>query len=210
MDIDDISLFHKITLEREMIQNKYKLLSNINNRLNLKSTTKSTGHLPRNKEDQCIYFKNNDENGFKFNNYINIDKNKLMTFFLCNNYDALFSLIELYISYLFNGYNIEKIQNLFEKELISDSIFINVLYCINIINYNKKSYNKILLNNINNRLVTTEIMIKLDEFVSDNPKSESLFLILKFIDLLKSIDVNGFNKEIEKLEEIFQRNNNNY
>ena len=44
----------------------------------------------------------------------------------------------------------------------------------------------------------------------DNPKSESLFLILKFIDLLKSIDANGFYKEIEKLEEIFQRNNNSY
>ena len=163
MDIDDISLFHKITLEREMIQNKYKLLNNINDGLNLKSTTKYTGQLPRNKEDQYIYFKNNNENGFKFNNYINIDKNKLMTFFLCNNYDALFSMIELYISFLFNECNLETIQNLFEKGLISDSIFINVFYCINIINFNKKSYNKILLNNINNRLVTTEIMIKLDE-----------------------------------------------
>ena len=165
-NIDDINLFHKLNVEREIIPNKYQLL---------------------------------------INNFINIDKNKLMTYFLCNNFEELFSLIELYILNLLNGYNTDKISEIFKKGLITDSVFVNAIYCINIIKLNKKSYNKVLIKN-NSMLKTSEIMIKLKEISLKNPKNEALLLILKFIDLLKAIDEIGFIKEIEKLEDVFDIN----
>ena len=71
-----------------------------------------------------------------------------MTYFLCNNYEELFSLFELYITNIFNGYNMEQISNLTERKIISDSIFVNVLYCMNIINFNKKKCMKRLIKNL--------------------------------------------------------------
>ena len=207
-NIDDINLFHKLNVEREIIPNKYQLLINyINCKHYNKPNLKSIGNLPRNLEDQYIFYNydNNENKIFRFNNFINIDKNKLMTYFLCNNFEELFSLIELYILNLFNGYNTDKISEIFKKGLITDSVFVNAIYCINIIKLNKKSYNKILIKN-NSMLKTSEIMIKLKEISLKNPKNEALLLILKFIDLLKAIDEIGFIKEIEKLEDIFDIN----
>ena len=207
-NIDDINLFHKLNVEREIIPNKYQLLINyINCKHYNKPNLKSIGNLPRNHEDQYIFYNydNNENKNFRFNNFINIDKSKLMTYFLCNNFEELFSLIELYILNLFNGYNTDKISEIFKKGLITDSVFVNAIYCINIIKLNKKSYNKVLIKN-NSMLKTSEIMIKLKEISLKNPKNEALLLILKFIDLLKAIDEIGFIKEIEKLEDIFDIN----
>ena len=207
-NIDDINLFHKLNVEREIIPNKYQLLINYNNCKHYnKPNLKSIGNLPRNHEDQYIFYNydNNENKNFRFNNFINIDKSKLMTYFLCNNFEELFSLIELYILNLFNGYNTDKISEIFKKGLITDSVFVNAIYCINIIKLNKKSYNKILIKN-NSMLKTSEIMIKLKEISLKNPKNEALLLILKFIDLLKAIDEIGFIKEIEKLEDVFDIN----
>ena len=207
-NIDDINLFHKLNVEREIIPNKYQLLISYNNCKHYnKPNLKSIGNLPRNHEDQYIFYNydNNENKNFRFNNFINIDKSKLMTYFLCNNFEELFSLIELYILNLFNGYNTDKISEIFKKGLITDSVFVNAIYCINIIKLNKKSYNKVLIKN-NSMLKTSEIMIQLKEISLKNPKNEALLLILKFIDLLKAIDEIGFIKEIEKLEDIFDIN----
>ena len=207
-NIDDINLFHKLNVEREIIPNKYQLLISYNNCKHYnKPNLKSIGNLPRNHEDQYIFYNydNNENKNFRFNNFINIDKSKLMTYFLCNNFEELFSLIELYILNLFNGYNTDKISEIFKKGLITDSVFVNAIYCINIIKLNKKSYNKILIKN-NSMLKTSEIMIQLKEISLKNPKNEALLLILKFIDLLKAIDEIGFIKEIEKLEDVFDIN----
>ena len=38
-------------------------------------------------------------------------------------------------------------------------------------------------------------------------KNDALLLIIKFIELLRSIDEISFNKEIEKLKEVFEKNN---
>ena len=207
-NIDDINLFHKLNVEREIIPNKYQLLISYNNCKHYnKPNLKSIGNLPRNHEDQYIFYNydNNENKNFRFNNFINIDKSKLMTYFLCNNFEELFSLIELYILNLFNGYNTDKISEIFKKGLITDSVFVNALYCLYIIKLNKKSYNKVLIKN-NSMLKTSEIMIKLKEISLKNPKNEALLLILKFIDLLKAIDEIGFIKEIEKLEDVFDIN----
>ena len=205
MDNNDLKLFHRINIEREIIPNKYKLLkNNFNENNNTKCSLKFKDNLSRNQEDQFIIFKGKSK--YKFNNIINIDKNKLITYFLCNNYEELFSIFELYISNIFNGYNIDEITNLFERKIISDSIFVNVLYCLNIIKLNKQKYNRHLIKNLNNTFETTEIIFNLEENSNNQIKNDALLLIIKFIDLLKSIDELNFNKEIQKLSEVYEKN----
>ena len=116
-------------------------------------------------------------------------------------------MFELYISSIFNGNNLEQITNLFERKMISDSIFVNALYCLNIIKLNRRKYNKYLLKNLNNTLDTTEIIFNLEENNNNQMKNDALLLIIKFIELLRSIDEISFNKEIEKLKEVFEKNN---
>ena len=56
-NIDDINLFHKLNVEREIIPNKYQLLINNNNCKHYnKPNLKSIGNLPRNHEDQYIFY----------------------------------------------------------------------------------------------------------------------------------------------------------
>jgi hypothetical protein len=187
------------------------------------SSLKPTGNISRYQENNFIYsnpnhdyykipsknkqLKKNEKYQFKFNNIINIEKNKIMTYFLCNNFEELFSLFELYIASLFNGINMELIPGLFKRELITDSVYINVMKCIEIINENKQLYKRIFLRNTSNRLDTTEIICKVEEVEHINVKDDALLLLLKFIDLLKGIDEKIFIKEISKLNEIFQKNN---
>ena len=205
MDKNDLKLFHRINIEREIIPNKYKLIKNIFNENNIsKCSLKFKDNLSRNQEDQFIIFKG--KSNYKFNNIINIDKNKLITYFLCNNYEELFSILELYISNIFNGYNIEEISNLLERKIISDSVFVNVLYCLDIIKLNKRKYTKHLKKNLNNTFETTEIIFNLEENFNNQIKNDALLLISKFIELLKSIDEISFNKEIEKLTEVYEKN----
>ena len=203
MDNKEVILFHKLNIEREIIPNKYKLLNNNNSKCSLKLKN----NLSRSQEDQFIFYNFKEKSKFKFNNIINIDKNKLIAYFLCNNYEELFSMFELYISSIFNGNNLEQITNLFERKMISDSIFVNALYCLNIIKLNKRKYNKYLLKNLNNTLETTEIIFNLEENNNNQMKNDALLLIIKFIELLRSIDEISFNKEIEKLKEVFEKNN---
>ena len=217
---EDIKLFHRLNVEREIIPNKYELLKYDNNNYsnnNPKYTLKSTGNLSRAQESQFVFsnYEEPNENTqnkkkitLSFDNFINIDKNKLITFLLCNNYEDLFSLFELYIKNIFNVREFEEITNLFQNEIISDSVFVNASYCINIINLNKKSYNHIYLRNNNNRLDTTEIIFKLQEIEKKDIRNHALLLISKFIELLKSLDEIVFNKQIEKLEEILEKNIN--
>ena len=204
MDKKEVILFHKLNIERDIIPYKYKLLNNNNNS---KCSLKLKNNLSRSQEDQFIFYKFKEKSKFKFNNIINIDKNKLITYFLCNNYEELFSIFELYISSIFNGYNLEQISNLFERKMISDSIFVNALYCLNIIKINRRKYNKYLLKNLNNTLDTTEIIFNLEENNNNQMKNDALLLIIKFIELLRSVDEINFNKEIEKLKEVFEKNN---
>ena len=131
-----------------------------------------------------------------------------MTYFLCNNYEELFSLFELYITNIFNGYNMEQISNLTERKIISDSIFVNVLYCMNIINFNKKKCMKRLIKNLNNALKTTEVIFNLEETINSQSKHDALLLVIRFIELLINIDEISFNKEIEKLKEVYEKNDN--
>ena len=223
----DVKLFHELNLEREIIPSNYELFHTNNNKVKqdniIHSIFKSTGNISRTQENQFIYtnpnkeyyvlpnknkiIKTEEKYKFKFNNVINIEKNKIMTYFLCNNFEELFSLFELYIENLFNGINIELIPGLFQRELITDSVYINVMKCIEIINENKQLYKRIFLRNTCNRLDTTEIICKLEEVEHVNVKDDALLLILKFIDLLKGIDEKIFIKEINKLNEIFQKNN---
>ena len=91
--------------------------------------------------------------------------------------------------------------------MISDSIFVNALYCLNIIKLNRRKYNKYLLKNLNNTLDTTEIIFNLEENNNNQMKNDALLLIIKFIELLRSVDEINFNKEIEKLKEVFEKNN---
>ena len=203
MDKKEVILFHKLNIEREIIPYKYKLLNNNNNS---KCSLKLKNNISRSQEDQFIFYKFKEKSKFKFNNIINIDKNKLITYFLCNNYEELFSIFELYISNIFNGYNIDKITNLFERKIISDSVFVNVLYCLNIIKLNKQKYNRHLIKNLNNTFETTEIIFNLEENSNNQIKDDALLLIIKFIGLLKSIDELNFNKEIQKLREVYEKN----
>ena len=221
MEEKDINLFHKYNTEREIIPNKYLFKNYINIDLKSKTFFKPLGNLTKNQEDQ-IMFSNDLVNEiqeelinsktrnkrFEFKNIINIDKNKIMTYFICNNYEEFFSLFELYIKNIFNGYNLDIIPILLENNLITEEIFASATYCINIIKFNKKCYEQIFFKNNNNKLKTTEIILKIKNIEQDNPKLEALFLILKFIELLKNIDENSYNKEIEKLNEIFEKNNN--
>ena len=217
---EDIKLFHRLNVEREIIPTKYELLKYDNNNYsnnNPKYTLKSTGNLSRAQESQFVFSNYEEPNAntqnkkkitLSFDNFINIDKNKLITFLLCNNYEDLFSLFELYIKNIFNVREFEEITNLFQNEIISDSVFVNASYCINIINLNKKSYNHIYLRNNNNRLDTTEIIFKLQEIEKKDIRNHALLLISKFIELLKSLDEIVFIKQIEKLEEILEKNIN--
>ena len=219
---EDINLFHKKNVERELIPNKYKLLrNNINSEFNSKSSFKTLGNLPKNQEDQFIYSNYLDkyseiskqfetpilkrQKKFMFNNIINIDKNKLITYLLCNNFEELFLLLELYIENVFNGIKIDQIPLLLEKNMISDSIFVNTIYCIRMIKLLKKEYNFHYISNNNNILSSTGIFLKVEEKGEKNLKFDSLLLILRFMELLKSIDENAYIKEIEKLEEILIR-----
>ena len=209
MEKAEVNLFHRINVEREIIPNKYQLIiKNFNDDYDCKSSLKSKGNLSRNQEDQFIFFDFKGKSSFEFNNIINIDKNKLMTYFLCNNYEELFSLFELYITNIFNGYNMEQISNLTERKIISDSIFVNVLYCMNIINFNKKKCMKHLIKNLNNALKTTEVIFNLEETINSQSKHDALLLVIRFIELLISIDEISFNKEIEKLKEVYEKNDN--
>ena len=223
----DVKLFHELNLDREIIPSNYELFHTNNNKVKqdniIHSIFKPTGNISRTQENQFIYtnpnkeyyvlpnrnrkIKTEEKYKFKFNNIINIEKNKIMTYFLCNNFEELFSLIELYISNLFNGINIDLIPGLFKRELITDSVYINVMKCIEIINENKQLYKRIFLRNTSNRLDTTEIICKVEEVEHINVKDDALLLLLKFIDLLKGIDEKIFIKEISKLNEIFQKNN---
>ena len=223
----DVKLFHELNLDREIIPSNYELFHTNNNKVKqdniIHSIFKPTGNISRTQENQFIYtnpnkeyyvlpnrnrkIKTEEKYKFKFNNIINIEKNKIMTYFLCNNFEELFSLIELYISNLFNGINIDLIPGLFKRELITDSVYINVMKCIEIINENKQLYKRIFLRNTSNRLDTTEIICKVEEVEHINVKDDALLLLLKFIDLLKGIDEKIFIKEINKLNEIFQKNN---
>ena len=203
----EINLFHRINTEREVIPNEYQLLTNnIDLKNNSKSCFKSMGNLTKNQEDQIIYSNNNlkIKTGFCHNNIINIDKNKIVTYFLCNNYEELFHLFELYIINIFNGNSMDKIPILFEKNLISDLIYVNAIYRINIIKLAQKTYKTRLINN-KNKLETTEVFFKVKESDEGNLRFEALLLILKFIELLKSIDETSYIKEIKKLKEISEK-----
>ena len=223
----DVKLYHELNLKREIIPSNYELFHTNNSKVKqdniIHSIFRPTGNISRTQENQFIYtnpnkeyyvlpnknrkVKTEEKYKFKFNNIINIEKNKIMTYFLCNNFEEFFSLIELYISNLFNGINIELIPGLFKRELITDSVYINVMKCIEIINENKQLYKRIFLRNTSNRLDTTEIICKIEEVEHINVKDDALLLLLKFIDLLKGIDEKIFIKEISKLNEIFQKNN---
>ena len=203
MEKAEVNLFHRINVEREII-----IIKNFNDDYDCKWSLKSKGNLSRNQEDQFIFFDFKGKSSFEFNNIINIDKNKLMTYFLCNNYEELFSLFELYITNIFNGYNMEQISNLTERKIISDSIFVNVLLCMNIINFNKKKCMKHLIKNLNNALKTTEVIFNLEETNNSQSKHDALLLVIRFIELLISIDEISFNKEIEKLKEVYEKNDN--
>ena len=212
----NINLFHRTNIEREIIPNKYQLIkNNINEEFNSKTCLTPVGNLSKNQEDQIIF--SNHKNKFDqsrinkikyfgFSNIINIDKTKLITYLLCNNYEELFHLFELYITSLFNGTTIEKIPILFERFLISDLIFVNAISCINIIKFGKNSSsdNYIACVNINNILETTEIFYRSNpkEKFHSNSKFIALLLVLRFVNLLKSIDEKCYIKEIKKLEEI--------
>jgi hypothetical protein len=103
--------------------------------------------------------------------------------------------------------NLEAIIDLFKRELISDSIYINAMKCITLINENKQLYKHTYIRNNNNRLDTTEIFMKVEEIKHENSKDNALMLVLKFSDLLKSIDEKVFSEQIDKLNEIFEKNN---
>ena len=79
---------------------------------------------------------------------------------------------------------------------------------MNIINLYKKSYNHLIIKNINNTFHTTEIIVKRKDVFQENPKIEAFSLITQFIELLNSIDEIGYIKEIDKLNEILAKNNN--
>ena len=49
--------------------------------------------------------------------------------------------------------------------------------------------------------------MKIDEIKHESAKDEALMLVLKFSDLLKSIDEKLFINQIQKLNEIFEKNN---
>jgi len=223
----DVKLFHEINLQREILPSGYELYRT--NKIKTHpdyfnhSSLKPTGNISRYQENNFIYsnpnhdyykipsknkqLKKNEKYQFKFNNIINIEKNKLMTYFLCNSYEKLFSLFEFYMVNLFNGLTLESIIDLFKRELIPDSIYINAMKCIKLINENKQLYKHTFIRNNNNRLDTTEIIIKVEEIKHINVKEDALLFVLKFIELLKSIDEKVFSNQINKLNEIFEKNN---
>ena len=130
-----------------------------------------------------------------------------MTLFLCKSYEKLFSLFELYIKNLFSCNNKEEIYDLYQRELIPDSIYINVMKCLELIKDNKQLYRHVNLRNINNQLATTEIFLKIEQVENPHIKNDALLLIQKFIDLLQSIDEKLFFDEIDKLYQILENNN---
>ena len=223
----DIKLFHETNLDREVLPSGYELYRTNKIKTHpdhfIHASLSPTGHIPRYLENQYIFsnpkhdyykippknkkLKKNEKYQFKFNNVINIEKNKLMTYFLCNDYEKFFELFEFYMINLFNGLNLELIAGLFQRELISDSIYINAMKCIKIINDNKQIYKHTYIRNNINRLDTTEIFLKVEEIKKMNLKEDALLLLVKFSDLLKSIDENLFLNDINKLKEIFEKNN---
>ena len=227
IDENDVKLFHEVNLQREVVPKEYELFRT--NKIKIypdhfnHSSLKPIGNISRGQENQFVYsnpnheffkipsknkkIKKNEKYKFKFNNIINIQKNKLMTYFLCKSYEKLFSLFEFYLVNLFNGLSMESIIDLFKRELIPDSIYINAMKCINLINENKQLYKHTYFRNTNNRLDTTEIILKVEEIEHINSKDDALMLLLKFIDLLKSINEKLFSTQIDKLKEIFEMNN---
>ena len=223
----DVKLFHEINLQREILPSGYELYRT--NKIKTHpdyfnhSSLKPTGNISRYQENNFIYsnpnhdyykipsknkqLKKNEKYQFKFNNIINVHKNKIMTYFLCNSYEKLFSLFEFYMVNLFNGLTLESIIDLFKRELIPDSIYINAMKCIKLINENKQLYKHTFIRNNNNRLDTTEIIIKVEEIKHINVKEDALLFVLKFIELLKSIDEKVFSNQINKLNDIFEKNN---
>ena len=223
----DVKLFHEINLQREALPNGYELYRT--NKIKTHpdhfnhSSLKPTGNISRDQENTFIYshpnqdfykippktkkLKRNEKYQFKFNNIINIEKSKLMTYFLCNSYEKIFSLLEFYMVNLFNGLSLISIIDLFKRELMSDSIYINAMKCIKIINENKQLYKNTYMRNNNNRLDTTEIFIKVEEIEHINIKHNALLLLLKFIELLNCIDEKIYSSQIEQLKEIFEKNN---
>ena len=216
-----------MNLQREVLPSGYELYRTNKIKTNpdhfIHSSFKPTGNISRDQESHFIYsnpvhdyyvipqknkkLKKSEKYQFKFNNIINIQKNKLMAYFLCNSFEKLFSLFEFYIVNLFNGLSLEAIIDLFKRELISDSIYINAMKCITLINDNKQLYKHTYIRNNNNRLDTTEIFMKVEEIKHENSKDDALMLVLKFSDLLKSIDEKIFREQIDKLSEIFEKNN---
>ena len=117
----------------------------------------------------------------------------------------MFHLFELYIENVFNGTKVDKIPLLFKRNKISDSIFVNATYCISIKKKNKKTYNSYYINSNNNRLSFTEHFLNCEEKTNQDLKFDSLLLILRFIELLNSIDETAYVKEIEKMKEILEK-----
>ena len=213
---EDTKLIHEMFIDREILPNNYELFRT--NKIKLptdyfgNSRLKSTENISTFQENQFIYTNPNKNKKvgqkykFKFNLIINIDKNMLMDYFSSKKYQKLFDLLELYIVYLFNGIKLEEISNLFKKELITDAIYVNFMKCALLIKKNKKLYKQIYLRNTNNILDSTEIISKFEEYKDKKEKDDALFLLEKFIDLLKSIDENLYGKEIEKLNEVINGN----
>ena len=223
----DVKLFHETNLVREVLPKGYELFRTNKIKIHpdhfIHSSLKPTGNISRYLENEYIYsnpkhdyykipkknknLKKKEKYQFKFNNIINIEKNKIMTYFLCNNYEKFFSLFEFYMVNLFNGLNLELIEGLFQRELISDSIYISAMKCIKLINDNKQLYKHTYIRNNNNRLDTTEIILKIEDVELPNLKEDALLLVLKFSDLLRNIDEKLFENDIYKLREIFEKNN---
>lgn len=225
----DIKSYHETTLKKDILPNEWGLLRTNKIKIHPDQLThskfKTTGNLPREQENEFMYSNPNipfynvnkemnkvkqgrsKKYSFGYNNLLNIEKNKLMSYFICENYDTLFNLFEIYIMNLFNGLDKKGIEDLFKNELITDSVYIDAMKCIELISVNKQLYKHNQLRNINNRLVTSEIRFQIEIVGNPHAKDDALFLIIKFIDLLKSIDENLFQKEISTLEEVYTKNN---
>ena len=223
----DVKLYHQKAIQNDMLPNELGLLRTNNIKIHpdylSHSSLKPTGNISR--EQESLYILSNPTHSyysipkksktlspnqkyqFKFNNTIRIEKNQIMTLFLCKSYEKLFSLFELYIKNLFSCNNKEEIYDLYQRELIPDSIYINVMKCLELIKDNKQLYRHVNLRNINNQLATTEIFLKIEQVENPHIKNDALLLIQKFIDLLQSIDEKLFFDEIDKLYQILENNN---
>lgn len=141
---------------------------------------------------------------YQYNTMIQLNSKKIYSYFENQQYSDFFQLVNIYISSLFNGATKEQIMQLYNKQQITDSVYIFAMKCLDIIESNTKSYKYIKSSNSDNLLSATESFYKIILCYNSHLKDHSLLLLTKFQVLLGVIDKVAYKNEMKEIENIFK------